>query len=77
MTITDNMIEVVREAIYQPWMDADKATMRRISRDALTAAYPLIRAQVLEEAAKVCEKQPHFANKNMCATAIRNMAKDG
>jgi hypothetical protein len=30
-------IDAVAEAIYQPWMDADKATMRRIAKDAIQA----------------------------------------
>ena len=62
MKITDEMIKALTDVRFSE-VDAIFA---------INAAYPLI----LEEAAKVCEGQPHFSNKDMCAQAIRAMIND-
>lgn len=89
--ITQEMVEVALQADMgkRIWLQArstsyapaDKAKMQMEA--ALTAVYPLIRNQVLEEAAKVCEKNYVFhANLQMnlqatgarqCAIEIRNL----
>lgn len=69
--ITDDMIEAARECL--------PAEIAGNIHSALEAAYPLIRAQVLEEAAAVCDRR--FMGDNVredleakrCAKAIRGM----
>lgn len=84
--ITDEMVDVAYHAIKLA--DVSEHTHHRLYRLALTAAYPLIRAAVLEEAAGVCEEMRKTLLDSQvtgsacmvaqdCAQAIRDMAKEG
>lgn len=82
MQITDEMIEAAKFACFDK--HGLMTTDERI-KTALTAAYPLIRDQVLEEAAQCCEDFPkgmdelylfatgYKAKAESIAKAIRNM----
>lgn len=63
--ITDEMIEAM-ESTYMDWHiahpDTTPAQVKPDMRLLITAAYPLIRKQVLEEAAAVCEAMKHSAH---------------
>jgi hypothetical protein len=72
--ITDEMVEVA----YGAWESEPQYASIAVEK-ALAAAYPLIRAQVLEEAAKVCDAR-YMGDNNRedmearrCAQAIRDL----
>ena len=82
MIVTDEMIEVAAAALWDEPYSTQKV------RAALTAAYPLICAQALEEAASLCDRLQDY-NNNLhrldvdmakypadCARAIRGMKED-
>lgn len=91
MTVTDEMKVEAQIAIGAAM--ADRGAIQNAvtyAHAALIAAYPLIRAQVLEEAAMVCIQEMKDAKYNgdynygvkeqrvaaNCAQAIRDMAKE-
>ena len=96
--ITDEMVEAAAAAAwrkdypqggsmyrtYESTNFHDKELYRKDARIILNAAYPLIRKQILEEAARACNSEARDAYKRGadfygatcedCAQAIRNLA---